>query len=216
VMTVVIVLILWFLPPYLGPILAQLLRLVKMAWNGLMQVLGVGLPVEVSPTASPLPPGSESSTDPIVDFLGAIVGFFSRASVIAIMIGAVVFLVATYFIWRAIRRTRLLRAAKSAREKKDAAIPPPVPGSIAHLYFLWLQFLQHWNLVRQRTETPWEFVQRTEPEAPTVGPEFAHVTEVFVEERYGQRTTPTEALVQLQQEWEAAQGKIPDPNASRE
>ncbi len=216
VMTVVIVLILWFLPPYLGPILAQLLRLVKMAWNGLMQVLGIGAPVEVSPTASPLPPGSESSTDPIVDFLSAIVGFFSRASVIAIMIGAVVFLIATYFIWRAIRRTRLLRTAKSAREKEDAAISKPVPGSVAHLYFRWLQFLQHWNLVRHRTETPWEFVQRTEPEAPTVGPEFAHVTEVFVEERYGHRTTPTEALAQLQKEWEAAQIKIPDPNASRE
>lgn len=216
VITVAIVLVLWLLPPYLGPILNQLLRLVKMAWNGLMQVLGVSLPVEISPTASPLPPGSESSTDPIVDFLGAIVGFFSRASVIAILIGAFVFLIATYFIWRAIRRTRLLRAAKSAREKEDAPTTTPVPSSVSHLYFRWLQFLQHWNLVRQRTETPWEFVQRTEPEAPAIGPEFSHVTEVFVEERYGQRKTATEAVAQLQKEWEAAQVKIPDPNASRE
>jgi hypothetical protein len=91
-----------------------------------------------------------------------------------------------------------------------------VPSSVSHLYFRWLQFLQRWNLVRQRTETPWEFVQRTEPEAPAIGPEFSHVTEVFVEERYGHRKTATEAVAQLQKEWEAAQEKIPDPNAFRE
>jgi hypothetical protein len=136
--------------------------------------------------------------------------------VIAILIGAFVFLIAAYFIWRAIRRTRLLRAAKSIREKEAAPTTTPASGSVSHLYFRWLQFLQHWNLVRQRTETPWEFVQRTEPEAPTIGPEFSHVTEVFVEERYGQRKTPTEALAQLQKEWDAAQEKIPDQNVSRE
>lgn len=151
-----------------------------------------------------------------MDFLGAIVGFFSRASVISIVIGAFVFLVAAYFIWRAIRRTRLLRATKRAGEKEAAPTTTPASGSVSHLYFRWLQFLQHWNLVRQQTETPWEFVQRTKPEAPTIDPEFSHVTEVFVEERYGQRKTPTEALVQLQQEWETAQEKIPDLHPSRE
>jgi len=202
-----LVLSLWLLPPVLGPIMGRFFALLLEVWRGIRAAFGLPDPTatpSVAATTLSATTTASGGTDSLGQFLASLLTFISRYAVWATILGAVIFLLVAFFVWRSIARTRLLQAAKRKRLAANEPSQGLLPVGIFALYFRLLAFLARMGWARQAMETPYEYARRASPALPWLEQPFRGITEAFVLARYGGREPEAVQEKQLGEELEQA------------
>ncbi len=208
-----LVLSLWLLPPVLGPIMGRFFALLLEVWRGIRTAFGLANPTAAPSVAAATltaTTGASGGVDSLGQFLASLLTLISRYAVWATILGAFVFLLAAFFVWRSIARTRLLRAEKRKRLAANEPSQGLLRGGIFALYFRLLALLARMGWTRQPMETPYEFAQRASPALPWLEQPVRGITEAFVLARYGGQESEPAQEEQLGEELEQATHGAPN------
>lgn len=206
----VLALALWLLPPYLGPILTRSFYYLKVGIDSFFAALGMGKGGATSGIASSGSEGGASSetSNWIAQFFRSFVLFFSQASVILITIG-VLFLGAIFFfvLKFGLRRFPLMKKLGRLQKKE---VQPQTGDFLSPLsfYFKLLRILEERGIKRKENETPWEYERRALSKLPFIEEEVGHLTQTFVEARYGQMAPSSQKVLDLQEDLAQLERKL--------
>jgi MFS family permease len=209
-----LVLAFWLLPPIVGPVLSKLAFWMMMAWRSIQGSLGLaqtGTPTTAGTATLPGSGGAETGES--FGFVASFISFMAHYAAWVTIIGALIVLVAGFFIWRSLSRAKLQHQGKQ-RVEKDSPNVPAVPPGIFALYFGLLALLKRIGLIRQPGETPYELTLRAIPSVPWFQQTLERITQTFVLARYGGHFPPAGMESELQRELAQAELDAIQANAA--
>lgn|GEM_PF-2065964 len=205
---VLLVLALWLLPPYLGPIMTRFFFYLKQAADYVLAALGLKRPSGGGP--GPEVPSGQGSPGEVgfLTFIRSVFSFFSQTSAILITVAVVFLAVALFFVLRFGLRKWKGRASGGLNSVKRAGLQEKIFLSPLSFYFKLLDFLEARGIKRHQSETPYEFARRTVFQAPFVEAQVSDLTQAFIEARYAQFPVSPQKSIELERELAEVQRKF--------
>ncbi|MCR4428469.1 MAG: DUF4129 domain-containing protein [Caldiserica bacterium] len=209
------VLALWLLPPYLGPILTKAFYYLKVGFNSFLAALGISR--GTGPSGQPAGPGGQinpESPNSILEFFRSLISFFSQASVVLISLAVILLGIALFLLARSGWNPSKIWGVREKGGKTPISSGNDLSSPLS-FYFRLLKELEGRGIKRRDTETPWEFEERARGVLPLFKEELGHLTSYFVRARYGKIFPSPEETEFLENQLEGLREKVKEVNGNQ-